>query len=338
MRVFSVALFLAALCCSAANAATPEEALASRFRAAAAMIDAQLTKEATPGAAIGVVHDQVLIWSHQYGVESLDTGTPVTNDTLFSICSISKLFNGVAAMDLVEDGRLSLDTPIASYLDGLGAQDETGAEEPITVRNILSHISGLPREAILDYWADNTFPDTDGLRKAVTEQEQLYRPFDYWQYSNLGMAMLGDVVEIVSGKPWGDLVPVSGEPLVPADFDVPEVLETDRVRLRMLTVNDVVRDYDVVVSSTDHLQATFSSSSWPIGLTLEQNLIDLGWHQKEFQQRTSFAFTVVSLDEDRVLGCVYIYPFNVGGYDARAACGYGQTCWMRGWINTSTNP
>ena len=113
-------------------------------------------------------------------------------------------------------------------------------------------------------------------------------------------------------------VPASGEPLVPADFDVPEVLETDRVRLRMLTVNDVVRDYDAVVSSTDHLQATFSSGSWPIGLTLEQNLIDLGWHQKEFQQRTSFAYTVVSLDEDRVLGCVYINPFKIGGYDAIA--------------------
>ena len=206
MKEFSVALFLAALCCSAANAATSEEALASRFRAAAAMIDAQLTKEATPGAAIGVVHDQALIWSHQYGVESLDTGTPVTNDTLFSICSISKLFNGVAAMNLVEDGRLSLDTPVASYLDGLGTQDETGAEEPVTVRNILSHVSGMPREGILDYWADQTFPDTDGLREAVAEQEQLYRPFDYWQYSNLGMAVLGTVVETVSGKPWGDYV------------------------------------------------------------------------------------------------------------------------------------
>lgn len=114
-------------------------------------------------------------------------------------------------------------------------------------------------------------------------------------------------------------IPASGEVFVAADYVVPDVLETDRVRLRMLTVNDVVKDYDAVVSSTDHLQATFSSGSWPIGLTLEQNLIDLGWHQKEFQRRTSFAYTVVSLDEDRVLGCLYIYPFNIGGYDATAS-------------------
>ncbi len=50
--------------------------------------------------------------------------------------------------------------------------------------------------------------------------------------------------------------PASGEPLVPADFDVPEVLETDRLRPRMLTVNDVVKDYDAVVSSTDHLSVS----------------------------------------------------------------------------------
>lgn len=116
----------------------------------------------------------------------------------------------------------------------------------------------------------------------------------------------------------------ASEPFVPDGFDVPAVLETDRLRLRMLTVNDVVKDYDAVVSSTDHLQATFSNgSSWPIGLTLEQNLIDLGWHQKEFQRRSSFAYTVVSLDEERVLGCLYIYPFDKDGYDARV------TMWVR---------
>lgn len=117
---------------------------------------------------------------------------------------------------------------------------------------------------------------------------------------------------------------MADEPFIPENFDVPAVLETDRIRLRMLTVNDVVKDYDAVVSSTDHLQATFSNGSgWPIGLTLEQNLVELEWHQKEFQRKTSFAFTVVSLDEKRVLGCVYILPFDVGGYGARV------TMWAR---------
>jgi CubicO group peptidase (beta-lactamase class C family) len=61
------------------------------------------------------VHDQALIWSHQFGVESFKTNNPVTNDTLFSICSVSKLFNGIAAMNLVEEGILELDAPLSQY-------------------------------------------------------------------------------------------------------------------------------------------------------------------------------------------------------------------------------
>ena len=104
--------------------------------------------------------------------------------------------------------------------------------------------------------------------------------------------------------------------LVPDDFDVPAGIETDRYRLRMLTVNDVVKDYNAVMSSIDHLKGVLDSTSqWPEGLTLEQNLIDLGWHQKEFQKRSSFAFTMMSLDEERCLGCVYIYPSETADAD-----------------------
>ncbi|HKJ17071.1 MAG TPA: hypothetical protein VJ984_06975 [Xanthomonadales bacterium] len=107
----------------------------------------------------------------------------------------------------------------------------------------------------------------------------------------------------------------SPRPFVPEEFSVPEVLETERFRLRMLTVNDVVKDFDAVTTSSAHLQKVWGGE-WPIGLTLEQNLIDLGWHQKEFQRRRSFAYTVVALDESRVLGCMYIYPTRKADYDA----------------------
>jgi hypothetical protein len=105
-------------------------------------------------------------------------------------------------------------------------------------------------------------------------------------------------------------------PFVPAEFKVPERLETEEFRLRMLTVNDVVKDYDAVMTSTDHLKTIWPGGKWPDGLTLEQNLIDLGWHQKEFQTRRSFAYTVVRPSESRVTGCVYIVPTNKPGYDA----------------------
>ncbi len=84
----------------------------------------------------------------------------------------------------------------------------------------------------------------------------------------------------------------------------------------MLTVNDVVKDYDAVMTSAEHLKTIWPDSTWPEGLTLEQDLIDLGWHQKEFQRRRSFAYTVVTPSESQVTGCVYINPTTKRGYDA----------------------
>lgn len=108
----------------------------------------------------------------------------------------------------------------------------------------------------------------------------------------------------------------SSMPFVPADFQVPRTLETSEFRLRMLTVNDVVKDYDAVMTSAEHLKTIWPGGTWPDGLTLEQDLIDLGWHQKEFQMRQSFAYTVVTPSESEVTGCVYINPTRKRGYDA----------------------
>jgi hypothetical protein len=108
--------------------------------------------------------------------------------------------------------------------------------------------------------------------------------------------------------------------LVPIDFEIPRSLLSERFYLRMLTVNDVVKDYEAIMTSIEHLQKTMPfgpNHKWPtFDLTLEQNLIDLGWHQKEFQKRTSFAYTVMSLDENQCLGCVYIYPAFNSIFDA----------------------
>jgi len=128
-----------------------------------------------------------------------------------------------------------------------------------------------------------------------------------WQIAKALCLFLMCVGAVDAGSPY---------PFVAKNFDVPVVLETKHFRLRMLTVGDVVKDYDAVMSSAGHLQSVWPGSSWPTGLTLEQNLIDLGWHQKEFQRRRSFAYTVVELDESRVIGCVYINPSRKAGYDA----------------------
>ena len=108
----------------------------------------------------------------------------------------------------------------------------------------------------------------------------------------------------------------SSFPFVPDAFNVPAILETSHFRLRMLTIHDVVKDYDALMNSFPHARSIAPDAPWPAGLTVEENLIDLAWHQKEFINRTSFAYTVVSLDESMVIGCVYINPTRKVGYDA----------------------
>jgi hypothetical protein len=112
--------------------------------------------------------------------------------------------------------------------------------------------------------------------------------------------------------------------LVADDFMVPDVLETPEFRLRMLTVNDLIKDYDAVMSSVEHLKSVWPGSGWPEGLTLEEDLVDLGWHQKEFLMRL---FTSIQL---RWRLTILKFIFGSG----RASW---TVVWMRGCLIPSSN-
>jgi hypothetical protein len=127
--------------------------------------------------------------------------------------------------------------------------------------------------------------------------------------------------------------------LVPDRFEVPPGLEHERFRLRMLTIDDVEQDFDAISSRVDH-EGTPRPMFVP---TLAQNLVDLGWHQKEFELRRSFAYTVVAPDESEVLGCVYLYPSET--HDARVRLWVRSSAWdagldpvleaaVRAWVET----
>ena len=110
-------------------------------------------------------------------------------------------------------------------------------------------------------------------------------------------------------------------PFVPADFVVPLRLEDPDFTIRPLMIGDVVKDYDAVMSSVEHLRGVFSpKTKWPHGLTFEDDLIDLGWHHKEFRTRRSFAYTVMRPDEEICFGCLYVLPTKLSGYEAEAYC------------------
>jgi hypothetical protein len=107
-------------------------------------------------------------------------------------------------------------------------------------------------------------------------------------------------------------------PFLPPEFTVPVSVENGRFRMRSITIHDAFKDYDAVMSSREHLWSRFGAIwGWPAAdLSIEQNIIDLAWHQKEFQLRSSFDYAVMSLDETRLLGCVYVDPPHATGTEA----------------------
>ncbi len=99
----------------------------------------------------------------------------------------------------------------------------------------------------------------------------------------------------------------------------------------MLTVNDVVKDYDAVMTSAARLKGSMNpANDWPDGLTLEEDLVDLGWHQREFTMRRSFCYTVMAPDEPICLGCSYIYPSEKKAYDAKVFWWVRESALARG--------
>ena len=112
--------------------------------------------------------------------------------------------------------------------------------------------------------------------------------------------------------------------LVPDDFAVPATLEHEQFRLRMLTVDDVVKDFDAICDRVDRN----GESKPPFVMTVAEDLVDLGWHQREFKMRRSFAYTLVAPDESQVLGCAYINPSET--HDARVWMWVRRGAWEKG--------
>jgi hypothetical protein len=106
---------------------------------------------------------------------------------------------------------------------------------------------------------------------------------------------------------------------VPEDFDVPQLMRTEHLRVRPLTADDVDLDYAAVMSSIEHLQGVFGpGGDWPTAeLTYEEDLRALKNHEKEHAQRSAFTYTVLSPDEAECLGCVYLLPVHDERFDAQ---------------------
>jgi CubicO group peptidase (beta-lactamase class C family) len=211
-RRATLALGLLLSCRLVAAADVPPVAGDSRVRQALRLLEAwadgQQAYERLPGVSMAVVHDQAVLWSRGFGLADVESGSPAAPDTVYSICSISKLFTSVAVMQQRDAGRLRLDDPVALHLPWMRLEQAFEGSSPITVRGLLTHSSGLPREVDVPYWTgpDYPFPTRGRVLERVPLQKTLYPADRVFQYSNLGLTLAGELVAATTGRPFADAV------------------------------------------------------------------------------------------------------------------------------------
>jgi CubicO group peptidase (beta-lactamase class C family) len=204
MKRISVLLFLLA---STLNAQTiPEFTGPDRAEkvAATAMDVDQIFRDYArrqhlPGFAYGVVVDGELVYSDGFGLANLERQIPASTNTLFRIASMSKSFTAVAILQLRDAGKLSLDDPVSKYIPEAGGLALLTSDAPqITIRHLLTHSAGFPED---NPWGDRQLANSDQeLRSLIAGGVSFSNvPGIAFEYSNLGFALLGQIVQVVSG-------------------------------------------------------------------------------------------------------------------------------------------
>ena len=171
-------------------------------------IPQRMQQEHVPGLAIVVVDDQNVLWAEGFGFTDWDRQTPVTQDTLFSIQSMSKSFTGTAAMFAAQEGLVDLDAPITTYLPDFHVNSiyEEHPEEKITLRMLLSHTAGLAHEAPIGGNHDLPGHTFEEHIASISNTWLSFPVGTRWGYSNLGIDLAGYILQVRSGMPFTQYV------------------------------------------------------------------------------------------------------------------------------------
>ena len=170
-----------------------------------ALASAEAEKLGVPGMAVGIIRDGKLVSSKGYGTSA--DARRIDANTVFRIGSITKVFTATAAMRLRDEGKLSLDDPVAKHLPTLTAVLSPKGKEPVRVRHLLQHSSGIPTlgDGSLD-WTQGPPITKAQLLTSVTNAKLNFQPGTKSEYSNVGMALAGVVVARASGTSYRSYV------------------------------------------------------------------------------------------------------------------------------------
>ncbi|KAB1159999.1 serine hydrolase [Tenacibaculum aiptasiae] len=186
------------------NAQKSETNYNDAFKLIEVWLETQKDFENIPSLTAMVIKDQEILWSKAFGSSDLSRKRKASINTLCSICSITKSFTAVAIMKLVDEGKLDLDAKLKDILPFYKVKQKFPKGGAVTVRSLLAHSSGLPKNTEHSYFTgpDFRFPSQKEFRAALKNMETTKEVGADINYSNIGYALLGEIIEEVSGMPY----------------------------------------------------------------------------------------------------------------------------------------
>ncbi len=191
----------------------------------------EMADKALPAISIVMVADQQIVWARGFGFERPRDSVPATAETVYRVGSVSKLFTDIAVMQLVERGVLDLDAPLTRYLPGFRPGNRFGT--PITLRQLMTHRSGLVREPPVGSYFDPTPPSLDSVVASLNRTTLVYAPTSRVKYSNAAITVVGSVLERTQREPFASYV--QRAVLAPLDLTHSAFTPTPHITRRLAT-------------------------------------------------------------------------------------------------------
>jgi CubicO group peptidase (beta-lactamase class C family)/D-alanyl-D-alanine dipeptidase len=163
-------------------------------------IERQVREKKLPALSVALVDDQTIVWARGFGFVDPKAKIPATADTIYRVGSVSKLFTDLAVMQLVERGVLDLDAPLTKYLPDF--KPNNPFDQPITLRQMMAHRSGLVREPPVGNYFDPTGPSLAKMVESLNKTRLVYKPETKMKYSNAAIATVGFVLEETQKQPF----------------------------------------------------------------------------------------------------------------------------------------
>jgi CubicO group peptidase (beta-lactamase class C family)/D-alanyl-D-alanine dipeptidase len=332
--VITLLLALAARAEDRANV-SPRRDYAALTAALEPVILQQMEEKQLPAFSIALVDGNQIVWAQGFGYQDPEHKIPATAHTVYRVGSVSKLFTDIGIMQMVKAGKINLDAPVSEYIPDFHPHNPF--KDPITLRELMSHRSGLLREPPVGNYFDPSEPALQATVRSMNSTELVYAPGNHLKYSNAGIAVVGYTLEELNHQAFAEylkqavLLPMgmtesafAPEPQLLRNLAKAYMWSYDGLKFPAPTFELGLAPagcmYSTVTDLAQFLMVLFNGGRGPNTQVLEHETLEQMWvpqFAKPGQKRGyGLGFAVSELDGHRIIGhggAIYGFATEVVG-------------------------